>query len=297
MRRATPAASPAKPIPAGLVDAGSARVGVVVAAAGWASRSAVPSGPAVGRARGRRPRRSAMPTTCVAKGTAWSWVPFAVGIPLLPVFAWLGAAGWRCRAFVRRPAAGRPSSPGPGWRSPMPARTSSGMRRPASSRSRPRWVATGRGGSTPASRGVVRPRRVRLARRGGGDARARDQPPSTIWPAVIAACVADSGRWRGLPGGARVDASGRGSSRPSGRGRWPSAWLAGMVSPPPALTRSGRPAVVAPDEGDRVLELSFAIVRYFARFARSTRPMAGGRPGRGARRPAPRPRRPAAAWR
>ena len=27
------------------------------------------------------------------KGTAWSWVPFAVGIPLLPVFGWLGAAG------------------------------------------------------------------------------------------------------------------------------------------------------------------------------------------------------------
>jgi 4-hydroxybenzoate polyprenyltransferase len=29
----------------------------------------------------------------VAKGTAWSWLPFAVGIPLLPVFGWLGAAG------------------------------------------------------------------------------------------------------------------------------------------------------------------------------------------------------------
>ena len=28
-----------------------------------------------------------------AKGTAWSWVPFAVGIPLLPVFGWFGAAG------------------------------------------------------------------------------------------------------------------------------------------------------------------------------------------------------------
>jgi 4-hydroxybenzoate polyprenyltransferase len=29
----------------------------------------------------------------VAKGTAWSWLPFAVGIPLLPVYGWLGAAG------------------------------------------------------------------------------------------------------------------------------------------------------------------------------------------------------------
>jgi 4-hydroxybenzoate polyprenyltransferase len=28
-----------------------------------------------------------------AKGSAWSWLPFAVGIPLLPVFAWFGATG------------------------------------------------------------------------------------------------------------------------------------------------------------------------------------------------------------
>ena len=27
------------------------------------------------------------------KGTAWSWLPFAIGIPLLPVFGWLGATG------------------------------------------------------------------------------------------------------------------------------------------------------------------------------------------------------------
>jgi 4-hydroxybenzoate polyprenyltransferase len=27
------------------------------------------------------------------KGTAASWLPFAVGVPLLPVFAWLGATG------------------------------------------------------------------------------------------------------------------------------------------------------------------------------------------------------------
>ena len=27
------------------------------------------------------------------KGTAWSWLPFAVGIPILPVFGWLGATG------------------------------------------------------------------------------------------------------------------------------------------------------------------------------------------------------------
>ncbi len=27
------------------------------------------------------------------KGTAWSWLPFAVGIPILPVFGWVGATG------------------------------------------------------------------------------------------------------------------------------------------------------------------------------------------------------------
>ena len=27
------------------------------------------------------------------KGTAWSWAPFALGIPLLPVFGWVGARG------------------------------------------------------------------------------------------------------------------------------------------------------------------------------------------------------------
>ncbi|MEO5939453.1 MAG: UbiA family prenyltransferase [Candidatus Limnocylindrales bacterium] len=27
------------------------------------------------------------------KGTAWSWLPFAVGIPILPVFGWIGATG------------------------------------------------------------------------------------------------------------------------------------------------------------------------------------------------------------
>ena len=38
------------------------------------------------------------------KGTAWSWLPFAVGIPLLPVYGWLGAAG-QLAGLLRRPAA------------------------------------------------------------------------------------------------------------------------------------------------------------------------------------------------
>jgi 4-hydroxybenzoate polyprenyltransferase len=34
------------------------------------------------------------------KGTALSWLPFAVGIPILPVFGWLGAAGGLPSAFA-----------------------------------------------------------------------------------------------------------------------------------------------------------------------------------------------------
>jgi 4-hydroxybenzoate polyprenyltransferase len=82
---------PAKPIPAGLVAPTHARVGLVVAATAGLALAA-PSGPltlvlaavilAIGAAYDLR-----------FKGTPWSWLPFAVGIPLLPVFAWLGAAG------------------------------------------------------------------------------------------------------------------------------------------------------------------------------------------------------------
>ena len=82
---------PGKPIPAGLVSVPIARVVVVVAAVLGLGLSA-PSGAwtvalavvvlAIGYG-----------YDLVFKGTAWSWVPFAVGIPLLPVFGWLGAAG------------------------------------------------------------------------------------------------------------------------------------------------------------------------------------------------------------
>jgi 4-hydroxybenzoate polyprenyltransferase len=80
---------PGKPIPAGLVRPGTARLVVVIAAvAGLAL--AVPSGiglvvlAVIGLAIGYA-------YDLVAKGTPWSWVPFALGIPLLPVFGWYGA--------------------------------------------------------------------------------------------------------------------------------------------------------------------------------------------------------------
>ncbi len=82
---------PGKPIPAGLVSPNMARATVVVAAAGGLLL-AVPGGiwlvliGAAGLAIG-------VWYDLRAKGTTLSWLPFALGIPLLPVFGWYGAAG------------------------------------------------------------------------------------------------------------------------------------------------------------------------------------------------------------
>jgi 4-hydroxybenzoate polyprenyltransferase len=89
---------PGKPIPAGLVSPGLALV-VVAASAGVGVGLAIPSGwgtaglavvvLAIGYGYDLR-----------VKGTAWSWLPFAVGIPLLPVYGWLGAAGTLPASFA-----------------------------------------------------------------------------------------------------------------------------------------------------------------------------------------------------
>jgi 4-hydroxybenzoate polyprenyltransferase len=80
-----------KPIPAGLIGPHSA-AGVAVLAGLVGLALAAPSGAAlvvlalvvlaIGAA-----------YDLVAKGTAWSWVPFAIGIPILPVYGWFGATG------------------------------------------------------------------------------------------------------------------------------------------------------------------------------------------------------------
>jgi 4-hydroxybenzoate polyprenyltransferase len=82
---------PGKPIPAGLVAAGLAR-SIATASAAFGLILAAISGPgllvlagvvlAIGYG-----------YDLAAKGTAWSWFPFAIGIPLLPVFGWYGAVG------------------------------------------------------------------------------------------------------------------------------------------------------------------------------------------------------------
>jgi 4-hydroxybenzoate polyprenyltransferase len=87
-----------KPIPAGLVSGSEARLIAVVAFV-LGLVLAAPSGPAVvglavvvigiGLAYDLR-----------LKGTAWSWLPFAVGVPLLPVYGWLGVAGTLARFFA-----------------------------------------------------------------------------------------------------------------------------------------------------------------------------------------------------
>jgi 4-hydroxybenzoate polyprenyltransferase len=82
---------PGKPIPAGLVTRNEARL-IVGLGAGIGVLLAVVSSPALALL--------ALGILAIgygydllAKGTAWSWLPFAVGIPLLPVFGWLGVAG------------------------------------------------------------------------------------------------------------------------------------------------------------------------------------------------------------
>ncbi len=82
---------PGKPIPAGLVSPAAAQV-VMVGAAGLGLVLAVPSGPGLVAVAGLG-LAIGYGYDLVAKGTAWSWLPFAVGIPLLPVFGWFGAVG------------------------------------------------------------------------------------------------------------------------------------------------------------------------------------------------------------
>ena len=110
------------------------------------------------------------------KGTAWSWLPFAVGIPLLPVFGWVGATGGAARRRSRSCSRSR-SSPGRPWRSPTRG---------------PTWSATRRPGSIGGGRDSAR------AGRGSFDA--------GLLAIVVVAAVADPGRERG-PGPVAVVAA------------------------------------------------------------------------------------------
>jgi 4-hydroxybenzoate polyprenyltransferase len=82
---------PGKPSPAGLIRrelAAAIALGSFIGGIGLA----VPSGPAtVGL--GVLVIGVGLLYDLALKGTPWSWLPFAVGIPILPVFGWLGASG------------------------------------------------------------------------------------------------------------------------------------------------------------------------------------------------------------
>jgi 4-hydroxybenzoate polyprenyltransferase len=90
---------PGKPIPAGLVSRQAARrvavagFGLGVGLAGLSGGPAALTLALVGIAIG-------LTYDLWLKGTAWSWLPFALGISILPVFAWVGASGGLPVAFL-----------------------------------------------------------------------------------------------------------------------------------------------------------------------------------------------------
>ena len=89
---------PGKPVPAGLVSPRLAWA-VVVLAAGLGLGLSAPSGAAtVGLA--VVVLAIGYGYDLVFKGTVWSWLPFAIGIPLLPVFGWLGTTGGLPASFA-----------------------------------------------------------------------------------------------------------------------------------------------------------------------------------------------------
>ena len=82
---------PGKPIPAGLVGVAFARAVVLGGAAVGLALGAVVH-PWIGLL-GVVVLAIGYGYDLLAKGTAWSWLPFAVGIPILPIYGWLGATG------------------------------------------------------------------------------------------------------------------------------------------------------------------------------------------------------------
>lgn len=82
---------PPKPIPGGEVSLSTARTVVLVAAAAGLGAAAIVEVRLVGLA--LLVLAIGASYDLVAKGTAWSWLPFAVGIPVLPIYGWLGATG------------------------------------------------------------------------------------------------------------------------------------------------------------------------------------------------------------
>ncbi|MFL5680251.1 MAG: UbiA family prenyltransferase [Chloroflexota bacterium] len=84
---------PGKPIPAGLVSPGQARAVAVAAGAAGLVLTALATRSVAVVAIGVAILGIGLLYDLRLRGTALSWLPFALGIPLLPVYAWLGAVG------------------------------------------------------------------------------------------------------------------------------------------------------------------------------------------------------------
>jgi 4-hydroxybenzoate polyprenyltransferase len=82
---------PGKPIPAGLVSVRTARLVAAASAVGGLALAVV-GGPWL-VALGAVVLGIGLSYDLWAKGTTLSWLPFALGIPLLPVYGWYGATG------------------------------------------------------------------------------------------------------------------------------------------------------------------------------------------------------------
>ena len=87
-----------KPIPDGLVPVAAARVlasvwfaVAVVVAVGVSATSGILALIVIG---------IGLAYDLRLKGTAWSWLPFAIGIPILPVFGWVGVRGTLPQPFL-----------------------------------------------------------------------------------------------------------------------------------------------------------------------------------------------------
>lgn len=89
---------PGKPIPAGLVPTGIAGV-VAAACAAIGLLIAIVGGPALALLAGAGLAVGVVYDLRL-KGTTLSWLPLAIGIPILPVYGWFGATGTLPGAFV-----------------------------------------------------------------------------------------------------------------------------------------------------------------------------------------------------
>lgn len=80
-----------KPIPAGVVSRRAAAAVATIAAGGGLALAAAAGVQVLGLS--VLVLGVGLAYDLRLKGTAWSWLPFAVGIPILPVYGWLGATG------------------------------------------------------------------------------------------------------------------------------------------------------------------------------------------------------------